>query len=205
MKRKLLFAAMLIAGAFGLKVHAQQWLASAPQDGGTYYLYNVGANAYLSNGYYGEASLKTKGGIAVTLHQNGDAYDIYTSSVYNGSYMVENVSSHWVFLDVALGSYAYYQPWYFVPVDGKPDTYLLRTSGRYLTIFQGSNTETVDYAFRTQTVEGTPNEMGYWKLVTKENRLAGASQRKPVDATFLLGVADEVNALNGLGVPPRQE
>ena len=139
MKRKLLFAAMLIAGAFGLKVHAQQWLASAPQDGGTYYLYNVGANAYLSNGYYGEASLKTKGGIAVTLHQNGDAYDIYTSSVYNGSYMVENVSSHWVFLDVALGSYAYYQPWYFVPVDGKPDTYLLRTSGRYLTIFQGSN------------------------------------------------------------------
>lgn len=193
MKRKLLLAALFAASALGLTLHAQQWTASTPADGGTYYLYNVGANAWLSNGYDTQAALKVKGGTCFTLSQNGESFDISSDAVYAGCLLTENVDLHLVFIDVAAGSYASYQPWTFEPVEGKEGTYTLKTGGRYLTIFQGSNTADEPYAFRTQTIDRYPNEMGYWQLVTKENRLAGAGQRNPVDATFLLGVADPRN------------
>ena len=93
MKKRILYLWSLLAAVVlmhPVSAAAQSWTASAPQDGGTYYLYNVGEGKFISGGNsWGTfMSLFPTNGISVTLEAAGtDLYKIGTSPTYSGLYM----------------------------------------------------------------------------------------------------------------------
>ena len=173
MKRKLLFAMLCIVGALGLR--AQTWTGSEVA-AGTYYLYNVGADAFLSYGAaWGTRAIKDDVGIPVTLEATGSAYNIRTNvtgtsgNVYLGADF---------YIDQAACAFT------FEPVAGLENTYTMSygsgSSLRYRMIVTGSTTfDQVSSiaAGGTWTLESL-----YWKLVSKEER----------DAKFAAGNAQDI-------------
>ena len=166
-KLKLLFAAAALLGG-GFSASAQGWTASEPAKG-DFYLYNVGANAYLENGanWTTHAALKSSG-FVVNLTANDGVYTIGTNSKYDGKFFTDNG-----YVDTG-GS----TNWIFEPVAGMTNTYKLKTAnGSYAYAANGM------YQVEVGTDPGTAK--GYWKLVTAENRNAatGASAMNPIEWT----------------------
>lgn len=166
-KLKLLFAAAaLLCG--GLSANAQGWTASEPATG-DFYLYNVGANAYLDAGasWGSHAALKSPG-FVVTITANNGVYTIATPK-YNGS-------DHWFnnngYVDSGIDN------WTFEPVSGLTNTYKLKNAnGNYA--YAAAGMYNVDMGADPGTAKG------YWKLVTEANRDAasGASATNPIEWT----------------------
>lgn len=178
-----LFAAVILTPP--ANISAQSWPASAPADGGTYYLYNVGRAAFMygHNDWDTRASLTQEGGIPVTLTLSNGAYSISTAPTYNNLFLGYDGSNAYV--DVG-STDSKFRTWKFTPVTGEENTYLLQetTGSLYLT---GHSTD----AMKTSMTSDNPTtSLGYWKLVTKEDLIASmalADADHPVDATFLIG------------------
>lgn len=171
--KRILFAMLCIVSALGMR--AQTWTASEV-GAGKFYLYNVGSGMFLTGGNsWGTHSSLDNAGIEVTLAVSGDGYTINTLPAYNQWLNLNNSSEP--FVDAPNSAV-----WSFVPVEGQENTYLMQLGSNYLT-YDGSNTS---LAFPTE-IPTTAN--GYWKLVTKNNRIAelgNATEENPIDATFLI-------------------
>lgn len=153
---------------------AQTWTAS-PVGEGSFYLYNVGAKAYMvaGNNWGTRASVNPQGGILTTFKAVDGKYEIQTSPSFSGKHLgfngyVDNGDAN--------------QNWTFEAVEGQTNVYKLSTGTAYLYADAGATTTSVG------ADPGT--EYAYWKLVTRADRIAdlkaNASKENPIDATFLL-------------------
>lgn len=156
---------------------AQDWTASAV-GAGTFYLYNVGGQGFLvgANNWGTRASVDATGGIPVTLAGSGTTYTISTSPTYNGSFLGSNG-----YVDSSTAD------WTFEAVDGQENVYMLKTGSSYI---YADATADANLLAKTTTVGANPgNNMGYWKLISKENLFAdfeSASESSPVWASCLI-------------------
>lgn len=167
--RKINFLLTLLALFMGGNyVNAQGWTASEPATG-QFYLYNVKANAYLSNGSsWGTHSALKSDGFVLNITLNNGVYTIGTNSAYPGRYFTDNG-----YVDTSSPT-----NWIFEPVAGLTNTYKLKTEGgNYAYAAQG--------LYNVELGQDTNNEYGYWKLVTDDNRnnVANASLNNPVYLT----------------------
>lgn len=180
MNKKQLLWAWLLALMLPATLSAQTWTASAPADGGTYYLYNVGREAFMygHNDWDTRASLTKDGGIPFTLVSSGDAYYLSSAPTYPNLFLG---SDGWV--DKANTS-SKYAAWTFTPVTGMENTYTLRNSvdNNYIVAHASDATKT------SMTATAPTTNMGYWRLVSKADYIAGMAEAdadNPVDATKL--------------------
>lgn len=147
---------------------AQGWTASEPATG-DFYLYNVGANAYLENGasWGTHAALKSSG-FVVNITANNGVYTIGTNSKYSGKFFTDNG-----YVDTGSST-----NWLFEPVAGLTNTYKLKAAnGNYAYAAAGM------YNLEMGADPGT--NKAYWKLVTAANRndVTGASATNPIELT----------------------
>ena len=162
----LAFCALLLGWS---NASAQGWTASEVA-AGNFYLYNVGANAYLENGAcWGTHAALKNGGFVVNVAAVGNGkYTIGTDSKYSGKFFTQNG-----YVDTGNST-----NWTFEPVEGKANTYRLKTDEGYYAIAASGM---YNVTFRN---EGD-NEAYWWKLVTGDNRNAGtnATYLNPVEWT----------------------
>ncbi len=205
MKKFYLFAAIMILCAIGQTANAQQWTPSAPEDGGTYYLYNVGKGGFLvKNSDKGKPALEPTAGAYVILEQDeatttseGKSFRIDTHLVYASTgtnqdrWLVENTSDRNVYINVGK-SHEMHNPWRFVPVEGKPNVYyIILASGadanrhlEFSSLNKGTAADPVTRSTGSSTSAGAPG-FDEWMLVTPEDYNAAFAQR--VDATDKVG------------------
>ena len=161
MKRKLLLAALFVVSALGFNAKAQE--------GGTYYIQNVGAGRFIEGGNdWGTKATITDRGIEFTLAVGEGTYTI-KSGLDKGFLGIDG------FVDQASAN------WTITPVgDG---AYTLAVNGKYL-VWSGEGTA-LDL-----TEQAPTSANGYYKFITKEERiaaLANATKDNPISATFLIG------------------
>lgn len=171
MKKTFLYLWSLLAAVFliPLSMTAQSWTASAPANGGTYYLYNVGKRQWLDRGEaYATRATLSLGGITFTLEQSGNAFYLKSTLGYlgNDGYVDKaNTSSKYV-------------PWTFTPVPDQEGVYTISYGDSY---FYGRTD-------RNYCGVGSLSEtsLPYWKLIKKDVRedISEASALNPVDVTW---------------------
>jgi len=165
MKRNLLFfATLFMTMLFGVKAYADE----LPADG-TYYIENVGAARFIEGANeWGTQASVTERGIEFTLAVGEGTYTIHSGLAkgYLGSNgYVDSDPSNWTITSVGEGAYT------------------LAADGMYL-VWSGEGTAL------SLVAEAPTTENGYFKFVTKEERiaaLANATADAPVSATFLIG------------------
>ena len=167
-KLKLFFAALALLVGGSNSVWAQGWTASEV-GAGDFYLYNVGANAYLENGssWGTHAALKSSGFVVNVTAGNG-VYTIGTNSKYSGKFFTDNG-----YVDTGNST-----NWTFEAVPGLANTYKLKTAaGQYAYAAAGM------YNLEIGNDPGT--NKAYWQLVTAANRddVSGASATNPIELT----------------------
>jgi len=171
MKKTTLIA--LLACLFGLCAKAQTFSGSEPKAGKTYYIYNVGAGKWLTEGdNWGTHASLDDLGTPLRLVAQDDAFAIATS--FGSGYM--NLASDGVWLDQSTKF-----PWIFTAVEGT-DYYTIGDSTQLLR-WGGSGTK-VSAATTTAS-----NANAQWMLVLdsdREDALSQASYANPLDATFCL-------------------
>lgn len=179
MNKKQLLWAWLLALMLPATLSAQTWTASAPADG-TFYLYNVGRQGFVygGNDYDTRVSLTQKGGVAFTLAASGEGYNI-TSTVYQNLFLGGDG-----YVD-KLSTSSSAKPWKFIPVSGMENTYMMQTTkdSKYLVAHATDVTKT------SVTSTQPTDDMGYWRLVSRADYIAGMSDADgdhPVDATLLI-------------------
>ena len=165
MKRKLLFAVLMIAGALGLSVSAQTW-TDATLDGGRYVFQNVGSGRFLgpSNSWGTQASL------IEASHWN------QLHSLGNGAYNIES--------QVSNGGTNYYLTADLF-MDGAPATITIQTNGTYFSMAIG--TDYLGYGgSNTVLTKGSDREAAnfQWQIVPYDDYLTGATGTNPKDATY---------------------
>ncbi len=157
---------------------------SAPEDGGQYYIYNVGAQRYLTGGVdYGTHAAVNFAAQIATFTQSGDGWRIHTNIRTNSDALNHNG---------------------FVDCGGDGDTwYLIEvTSGVYNISKENTNSgaKLLGYSgerrgnwWQVDTDnEGADLAINQWKLVSKAERdalLVTASPTNPVDATYYIHAA----------------
>ena len=173
MRKNYLYSIIVLLGMMmsAVGAQAQSWTASEPA-AGTFYIYNVGAERFMTSGTYwgSHASLDPHGAMALTLASSGNGYTISTASIYSGKYLGDNT-----YMDNDNAAV-----WVFEAVSGQTNTYKIKLNGtsNYLynagnnAVEQGTDANSADY---------------YWKLVTKANldaNLPNATLLAPVNATY---------------------
>ena len=162
----------VFSAVFCLCVHAQTGSAVGE---GSFFLYNVGADGYIvgANNWGTRASITKAGGISVTLALiDGSNYTVSCAPTYKNLYLGGNG-----YIDRPVEE----SSWQFVAVPGQINVYkMVCAEGTFF----------ADEGATTTTVGADPdNAFAYWKLVTKEDRiadLASATADNPKDATFLI-------------------
>ena len=191
MKKKILYLWGLFIATIltpPISVQAQSWTASAPADGGTYFLYNVGKQAFLCSGYdWGtRATLTREGGMSVTLVSKGDGtYYISTAPTYPNRFL-----GYDGYVDKASDDGSNYCSWTFSAVSGQTNTYTLKEAKNNKYWLLGRST-TDENGFKTDRKTDAPSDSyGYWKLVSRADYIQwltdNASASNPLDATLLL-------------------
>jgi len=193
MKRKLLFAAALVAGALGFEAQAQ----STPTAGveaaiGDYYIYNLGAGLYLNLGSsYTTHSTVDGAGCVITISGETDAYQLHFAGIDSNSYMG---NGGWVDCSTTRDDYSTFafEP---VSVDGYSNVYKIKANngGSYLYWAGGSG------IWGNEAVFGTDNtDAYYWLLIPQATResTAGASVSNPIDVTYLIKNPDHEQFAN---------
>ncbi len=129
---------MLLSMAFVNTALAQKWTPSSPENGGTYYLYNVGKRGFL----VGNNNRPTTGPVPlqpVILQYsadgstgNGDAFKIDTHLLRNNGgadqWMVENWDDDYIYIDVN-NDHNMHFPWRFEPVEDATGVYHIVITG----------------------------------------------------------------------------
>lgn len=182
MKKTLFTFVFLLALATGGMLKAQSGWIPSEAAAGTYYLYNVGKQAFLTGGndWDTRATLNSYGAMPVTLISSGTSMSFYISTAPT-------------YTDLYLGSDGYvdklntsskYTPWIFTPVEGMTNVYTMKTTNDN-TYLYGRPADT-----KTSVGASFSDNWGYWMLITKENMInylsENASADNPVDATFAL-------------------
>ena len=166
-------------------IMAQNWTASEPEANGTFYLFNVGKEAFVygANDWGKRVSTNQYGGVPVTLISNGSQYLISTEPLYTGKYIGFNSGKTFFYLDKAD------VVWDFIPVDGLTNTYKMKattTSGSTVKYMVADASSTITTA---SSSEPTSN-MGYWQLLSKEQLIdymtENASADNGIDATWAI-------------------
>lgn len=171
MKRKLLFA--LVALLCSVATWAQGWTASEVA-AGDFYLYNVGAQAYVIQG----ASWNTHAAL-----NNNDAIEFTITQPETGKYVLDSKiwhnSTHWLSDNGYVNSTE--TQWTFEPVPGLLNTYKMKTPGGYY-LFATAG------MYNVMVGEDTGNARSYWKLVSSSNRsdLSTASTSNPINVSYLI-------------------
>ena len=174
--KRLLFAMLCIVSALGMR--AQNWTGNAPEDGKTFYLYNVESGKFLNNGdpnseWGTNAYLQAGFGMDIVFEANGDAFNLNTN-VSNGGTSNYLASSTWC--DGAA------TPWTFRAVDGQTNVYQIINNGQYIM---------ANEALNDVEMLGDPGSRAtstYWKLVSEDDFKA-AMQAKTYSATDPMDVS----------------
>lgn len=157
---------------------ADTWTGNEPQ-AGSFYLYNVGADAFLDGGNsWGTQASLAEIGINCVLAASGTGYSISTNSNYANCYLGVNG-----FIDRPVAEAC---GWVFTAVNGLTNTYTINYNGTYL-YWAGSGT-----ALSVGTTVPT-NSNGYFKLVSatdRYNMISQATKTSSVDVSYMLGNAD---------------
>lgn len=166
----MIFMCLIMKGAAPVYANNTSFTASAPANG-TFYLYNVGANMFLTSGanWGSHAALSPHPSFPLTLTQNNGTYTISTTAIYENRFLGDNG-----FMDNGTAA-----NWTFTSVGN--DAYTIQNNGNYL---QWNGT-----SYNTDLVASPSGNNAYWKLVTKENLealLSNATAANPVDATFFM-------------------
>lgn len=183
MKTRNFFLTLVALIAFAGNAWAQSWTASSV-GAGEFYLYNVGAEAYVvpGNNWGTRASVNPIGGTLLTFSASGNGYKISTAPLFNNCYIGDNG-----YMDNGSAC-----TWVFTAVTGETNVYKMSVNGNYLYVDAGATTTSV----------GNDPGTNYskWKLVSKSNRitdLASATETNPKDATFLISCPNfDRNAVN---------
>ena len=165
--------------------------ASTPANG-TFYLYNVGADMFLTSGanWGSHAALSPHPSFPLTLTLNNGAYTISTTAIYEGRFLGDNgymdngTAANWTFTSVG------------------NDAYTIQNNGNYL--------QWNGIGYNTDLVASPSGNNAYWKLVTKENLealLSNATTANPIDATFFMTnswfARGDGNVSNNTGIVPK--
>ena len=176
MRRNFLYSIIVLLCMMmsAVNAHAQSWTASAPA-AGTFYIYNVGGEKFMTSGTYwgSHASLDPHGAMALTLASSGSGYTISTTSLYSGKYLGDNA-----YMDNDNAAV-----WVFEAVSGQTNTYRIKLNGSSNYLYNAGNGA-------VELGAANSNSNYYWKLATAANLKAGlnnATLADPVDATFLIG------------------
>ena len=175
MRKSLLLSVMVMLCTMmsGVSAWAQSWTASAPA-AGTFYIYNVGAEKFMTSGaWWGSHSIINPDGAAMslTLVSSGNGYTISTNSIYENMYLGDNE-----YMDNGTSTV-----WVFEAVSGQTNTYKMKNGSNYLR-WDSSNNACLLGA-------DPGNNTGYWKLATRNNLISGldnATLASPINATFLI-------------------
>ncbi len=172
MKTKNFIITLVALLAFAGNAWAQTWTASAV-GAGEFYLYNVGAEAYMvpGNNWGTRASVNPIGGTTLTLAVSGNGYTISTAPLFSGRYLGQDG-----YMDNGTAF-----AWVFEPVTGETNVYKMKRNSDYFYADAGATTTSIGADPGTNYAK--------WKLVSKTDRiadLANASETNPKDATFLI-------------------
>ena len=182
MKRKLLFAAALVAGALGLEAQAQTWTASDLADG-KYVFQNVGSGRFLGPGN----SWGTQASLLAQSHYNTLA------KVSDGVYTIES--------QVSNGGTNHYFAGGFM--DGAATNVTIADNGDGIfTMSNGTNYYGYDGSTMVlaSNLTDPTNENAQWKIIAYDDYLASATLNNPVDATYrILDQNFDRNNRNGGG------
>jgi len=157
---------------------------SAPEDGGQYYIYNIGAQRYLTGGVnYGTHAAVNFAAQIATFTKNGDGWRIHTNIRTNSDALNHNGyvdcggdGDTWYLIEVSTGVYN------ISTTNSNTGASLLGYSGE-----RRGNWWQVD-----SDNSGADQAINQWKLVSKAERdalMANASESNPVDATYYIHAA----------------
>ena len=157
---------------------------SAPEDGGQYYIYNIGAQRYLTGGVdYGTHAAVNFAAQIATFTQNGEGWRIHTNIRtgrdylgYNGYVDCEGDGDTWYLIEVSTGVYN------ISTTNSNTGATLLGYSGERRGNWWQVDTDN----------QGADLAINQWKLVSKAERdalLATATPENPVDATYYIHAA----------------
>ena len=164
---------------------------SAPEDGGQYYIYNVGAQRYLTGGVnYGTHAAVNYAAQIATFTQNGEGWRIHTNIRTNSDALNHNGyvdcggdGDTWYLIEVSTGIYNISR------TNSNDDATLLGYSGERRGNWWQVDTDN----------QGADQAINQWKLVSKAERdalMANASETNPVDATYYIHAAGFDSWLN---------
>ena len=183
MKRTFTFLLTALFLCVGMTMKAQvtiesPWAGSAIEDGQTYYLYNVKANAFLkgANSWGTQASFG-EDAVAFTAEGSGDTYGLKSLTYGDGKYLGDGL-----YVDQAKKDFVFAQVG-----DG---TYTIAKDGAFLAYDGNSVVKTV-----AEVTDGC-----YWQLLTKESILAdmaAAAAGNPYAVTALIPGANFCRDNNG--------
>lgn len=157
---------------------------SAPEDGGQYYIYNIGAQRYLTGGVnYGTHAAVNFAAQIATFTKNGEGWRIHTN-IRNGS----DALNHNGYVDCVGDG----DTWYLIEV--APGVYnISSTNANTGATLLGYSGERRGNWWQVDTDnEGADLAINQWKLVSKAERdalLATATESNPVDATYYIHAA----------------
>ena len=157
---------------------------TAPEDGGQYYIYNIGAQRYLTGGVnYGTHAAVNFAAQIATFTQNGDGWRIHTNIRTNSDALNHNGyvdcggdGDTWYLIEVSTGVYNISQ------TNSNTGATLLGYSGERRGNWWQVDTDN----------QGADQTINQWKLVSKAERdalMANASETNPVDATYYIHAA----------------
>ena len=184
MKRK-----TLLAMAVALLCSVGSWAQASPTAGvavaaGDYYIYNLGADMYLSKGSsYGTHATVDGAGTKITLAGSTDAYSIHFDGIDADKFLS---NSAWTDFTTTQDGYT---TWMFesVSVPNYANVYKIKanTGGNYLQ-WNGGNGQYGDEAVVNAFPGAASN--GYWILIPQADRkdISRASKYNPVDVTYLI-------------------
>lgn len=188
LKTTLLVAALCLVGG-GKALAQSKPTAGVEVAAGDYYIYNIGADRYLTHGtsYNTHATVDGAGEVITTTLSNG-AYTLHFASQSDGTVLgTDN------YVDKA-SSNQYYTTWTFSPVtlDGYTNVYQIKSASNTYLYWAGGSGQWGNEALTAEDISSIAANNTYWLLIPKATREAysDASETNPVDATWRIANPD---------------
>ena len=164
MKRKLLLAALVVAGAVGFKAQAQE----TPTANGIYYVYNPLTEKFMGRGSsWGTRAIVDNYGVPIKLEETGGNY--YLKCTDNELYMSDDT---WMYTDGGNdGDNPRARIYTITPVDGKANTYTLTNNSNSLLLYVYLNDDNDKFCMAGNGTKGdnyTDDGQTQWQFLTQE-------------------------------------
>lgn len=189
-KLKLLLAsfALLVGGVNHAFAYGWSDSDGVAVGAGEYYLYNVGAQRFLTNGCWWGTHMSTDGaGKVITISGSADAYNMHMAGIDAAKWLSGSEFVDTPVADEKTVSTDDNIMWTFTLVDGTSNTYTIKnnSNNKYLHSNEDTQYNTGHCVLMGDAVGGNTY---YWILIPKENRetITGAATVYPIDATHLV-------------------